>query len=218
MFLWGSLTGLLNTWPTKITAYAFERTCQVANGYLKKQLKGKGSIGSDILLRIYHNYLDLSIFVWLLTGNGSAPPIRWKRQPAWRSAPTLFKDEMIQLMNTRIMLLKAALADKEKLSAYWKIVCLNFNIDLLLSIHQQITHKHDDHTPNRIYSSDLVWDRQEYLPAAFLYRKFQGFTPFSNLIEDNPLKGTECKNKQSIFTKHIKNRLSPPFTCFNSMR
>ena len=43
----------------KITAYAFERTCQVANGYLKKQLKGKGSIGSDILLRIYNNYLDL---------------------------------------------------------------------------------------------------------------------------------------------------------------
>ena len=99
----------------KITAYAFERTCQVANGYLKKQLKGKGSIGSDILLRIYHNYLDLD-FVWLLTGNGEM--LRQYDENGnllGDQRPHYSKDEMIQLMNTRIMLLETALADKEKI-------------------------------------------------------------------------------------------------------
>lgn len=99
----------------KITAYAFERSCQVANGYLKKQLKGKGSIGSDILQRIYHHYLDLD-FEWLLTGQGEM--LRQYDESGnllGDPRPHYSKDEMIQLMNARITLLETALADKEKI-------------------------------------------------------------------------------------------------------
>ncbi|HVZ24751.1 MAG TPA: hypothetical protein VG842_01785 [Sediminibacterium sp.] len=54
----------------QISAYAFERSCGVSNGYLSKQLKGKGAVGSDILEKIKQGYPDLSI-VWLVTGKGS---------------------------------------------------------------------------------------------------------------------------------------------------
>ncbi|PZR29104.1 MAG: hypothetical protein DI535_03570 [Citrobacter freundii] len=54
----------------QITPYKFEKTLEIANGYLSKQLKGRGSIGSNILIRILYKYPDLD-FIWLLTGNGS---------------------------------------------------------------------------------------------------------------------------------------------------
>lgn len=93
----------------KITPYSFELTVGVANGYLKKQLKGKGSIGSDILQRIYRVYADLD-FIWLLTGNGDmlCDDLR----------PCLVaysKDEIIQMLNERIELLEASLTDKKKI-------------------------------------------------------------------------------------------------------
>ena len=50
----------------KVSPYTFERTCGIANGYLKKQMKGKGSIGSEIVERITEKYKDLNI-TWLLT-------------------------------------------------------------------------------------------------------------------------------------------------------
>lgn len=53
----------------RISAYAFERACGVANGYLGKQLKGKGSVGSDILEKIGQEYPDLDL-TWLITGQG----------------------------------------------------------------------------------------------------------------------------------------------------
>jgi hypothetical protein len=48
----------------------------LSNGYLGKQLKGKGAVGSDILERIKENYTDLSL-IWLVTGKGAmllSPP------------------------------------------------------------------------------------------------------------------------------------------------
>jgi hypothetical protein len=63
---------------SNISAYEFEHTCNLSNGYLGKQLKGKGSVGSDILERIKENYTDLSL-VWLVTGKGKMPSQR--RQP-----------------------------------------------------------------------------------------------------------------------------------------
>ena len=52
-----------------ITAAVFEKTCGVANGYFSNQLKGKGSVGSNILEKISQHYPDLSM-EWLITGKG----------------------------------------------------------------------------------------------------------------------------------------------------
>ncbi|PZR27447.1 MAG: hypothetical protein DI535_10575 [Citrobacter freundii] len=95
----------------EITAYSFERTVDVANGYLKKQLKGRGSIGSDILQRIYECYPDLD-FIWLLTGNGEM-----LHDDLEVVVPHFSKDEMISVLNARITTLETALADKEKIIA-----------------------------------------------------------------------------------------------------
>jgi phage repressor protein C with HTH and peptisase S24 domain len=51
------------------TDSAFERICSLSNGYLNKISKGAGSIGSDILLKIYNANPDLSL-LWLITGEG----------------------------------------------------------------------------------------------------------------------------------------------------
>jgi len=53
-----------------VTAYAFEKACGVGNGYLGKQSKGKGSVGSDILEKVAAHYPDLDL-TWLITGRGS---------------------------------------------------------------------------------------------------------------------------------------------------
>jgi hypothetical protein len=52
-----------------ISPFAFEKACGLANGYLGKQLKGKGSVGSDILEKIANRYPELNL-VWLITGKG----------------------------------------------------------------------------------------------------------------------------------------------------
>ena len=54
----------------ELTPYAFEKVCELSNGYLHKQLKGGGSIGSDVLEKIHQNYSELSL-MWLITGKGN---------------------------------------------------------------------------------------------------------------------------------------------------
>lgn len=111
---------------SRITAYAFEHDCQLANGYLGKQLKGKGSVGSDILLRIKQNYMDLSL-VWLVTGKGKmllSPPASSdtvlpihceliEEQRLFFSS----KDDVIRLLNKQIVKMESMLSDKEKIIA-----------------------------------------------------------------------------------------------------
>ena len=53
----------------KITPHAFEQKIDLSNGYFSKQLKHLGSVGSDILIKIYHAYPELDI-LWVLTGEG----------------------------------------------------------------------------------------------------------------------------------------------------
>jgi hypothetical protein len=53
----------------KLSAHAFERKCGIANGYLGKQIKSKGAIGSEILEKIHQQFVDLNLS-WLLTGEG----------------------------------------------------------------------------------------------------------------------------------------------------
>lgn len=53
-----------------ITPRRFEQTVKLSNGYFQKQLKNRGSVGSDILIKISETYNDLKI-LWILTGEGT---------------------------------------------------------------------------------------------------------------------------------------------------
>src|SRR5476651_1224926 len=107
---------------SNITAYAFEQSCGVSNGYLGKQLKGRGSVGSDILERIKENYTELSL-VWLVTGRGAmllSPPadIRERFSSELQEEQQLYftsKDEVIKLLHKQIAKLETSVADKEKI-------------------------------------------------------------------------------------------------------
>ena len=52
-----------------ISPHKFEQTLHISNGYFQKQLRNKGSIGSDILIKVSENYDDLNM-LWILTGEG----------------------------------------------------------------------------------------------------------------------------------------------------
>ncbi|HSU26788.1 MAG TPA: hypothetical protein VLJ68_00280 [Chitinophagaceae bacterium] len=98
-----------------ISAYAFERNCQVANGYLKKHQQGKGSIGSDILQKVHRNYPDLDL-VWLLAGEGEMLVAGQGIQNLLEEERQYYsKDEKIQFLAERISLLESQLADKKKI-------------------------------------------------------------------------------------------------------
>ncbi len=109
----------------KITAYSFERTCQVANGYLKKQQKGKGTIGSDILERIHKHYFDIDL-LWLVTGEGNmidvdAADRETKKLLLQEEKQYYSKDEMVKFLQERVALLESSLADKEKIIALLEV-------------------------------------------------------------------------------------------------
>jgi len=102
----------------RIVPYSFERNCKLANGFLKKQEKGKGRIGSDVIEIIHANYPDLNI-MWLVTGEGemltAVDPNDPERQSVREDKQPYTKTEIIGFLNERIALLEAALADKEKI-------------------------------------------------------------------------------------------------------
>ncbi|MCB0506353.1 MAG: hypothetical protein KDC58_12745 [Cyclobacteriaceae bacterium] len=50
-----------------ITISEFERSVNMGNGYIGKQLRRKGSIGSHIIEKILVKYPQLNV-VWLMTG------------------------------------------------------------------------------------------------------------------------------------------------------
>ena len=98
-----------------ITAYAFEHTCEIANGYLKKQVKGKGTVGSDILERIHEQYTDLSL-LWLLTGNGEMIEVYAGQElHEDETAYKVMRAELLQLLREQIAILEASNADKDKI-------------------------------------------------------------------------------------------------------
>lgn len=107
-----------------VSAYSFEHTCGLSNGYLGKQLKGKGAVGSDILERIKEKYTDLSL-IWLVTGKGTmllSPPSakNEKKTSELNEEQHIYftsKDEVINLLNKQIERLEATIADKDKIIA-----------------------------------------------------------------------------------------------------
>jgi hypothetical protein len=109
---------------SRISAYAFEHTCQLSNGYFGKQLKGKGSVGSDILERIKENYIDLSL-IWLVTGKGSmllSFPSKTMSNGCYdlneeQQVYFTSKDEVIKLLNKQVAKLETTIADKDRIIA-----------------------------------------------------------------------------------------------------
>lgn len=107
-----------------ISAYSFEHSCELSNGYLGKQLKGKGAVGSDILERIKQNYTDLSL-VWLVTGKGtmllSPPNVKTeKKLSELNEEQHLYftsKDEVIKLLKKQIEKMETTIADKDTIIA-----------------------------------------------------------------------------------------------------
>lgn len=92
-----------------LSAYAFERACDLSNGYLGKQYKGKGTMGSEVLLKIQECFPDLNIH-WLLTGKGRM--IRHVLPYTSDEEPAV---EMVQVLQEQIALLQKSLADKNEL-------------------------------------------------------------------------------------------------------
>ena len=103
----------------QISPYTFERTCGIANGYLKKQMKGKGSIGSEIVERITEQYRDLNI-TWLLTGKGQMLIGNYSHADhvsAISERESIYSnhEQAIRSLREKILILESALADKEKI-------------------------------------------------------------------------------------------------------
>lgn len=107
-----------------ISAYAFEHSCGVSNGYLGKQLKGKGSVGSEILEKIKENYPDLSL-IWLVTGKGSMLVSMPDTQTGSRNGLSQLneeqqlyytsKDELITLLNRQLLQMDKLLEEKNRM-------------------------------------------------------------------------------------------------------
>lgn len=83
-------------------------------------MKGKGTIGSEILEKITSRYKDISL-TWLVTGNGSmilnkeyetgGESGNWSEQEQSYST----QEQIIRLLRDKISILESSLADKEKI-------------------------------------------------------------------------------------------------------
>lgn len=99
-----------------ISAYAFEHQCELSNGYLGKQFKGKGTIGSGVLNKIESYFPDLNI-QWLVSGKGKM--IRYGMELYAQEPIAGSVDEyIIQSLQNQVAVLQQAIKDKNA------IICL----------------------------------------------------------------------------------------------
>lgn len=99
-----------------LTPYNFERACGIANGYLKKQIRGKGTIGPENLEKIAVTYKDLNLR-WLISGKGkmlienySLPELDFNEE-----SHSYFTEQTIAILREKIDILEKSLADKDKI-------------------------------------------------------------------------------------------------------
>lgn len=102
-----------------ISPYTFERSCGIANGYLKKQIKGKGTLGSDIVERITEKFRDLNV-TWLMTGKGQMLIGQYQHTDhvsaiSERESIYSTHEQVISTLREKILILESALADKDKI-------------------------------------------------------------------------------------------------------
>lgn len=100
-----------------LTPYNVEQACGIANGYLKKQTKGKGTIGSENLEKIIAAFPDLNV-KWLISGKGKMlvdnySQIDQRLQEEMKSYSAF--EQTIALLRDKIEILEKSLADKDKI-------------------------------------------------------------------------------------------------------
>lgn len=103
----------------KLKPFTFEHVCNISNGYVNKQFKGKGTIGSDIIDKIHRSFPDLNMN-WILTGKGGMivktdnDPVGIQRQD---EAPVSAREEVVLLLRKQVAALEAAVKDKDRIIA-----------------------------------------------------------------------------------------------------
>jgi hypothetical protein len=115
-----------------ISAHAFEKKIKLSNGYFSKQLKHLGSVGSDILIKIYLAYPELDI-LWILTGEGQM--IKPETNLSQVVSSNLVEDftnkyttenKRLKILENDFDKLQIALKDKEKIIGLYEFM-LNGN-------------------------------------------------------------------------------------------
>ena len=107
-----------------ISPHSFERKIKLSNGYYAKQLRNKGSVGSDILIKIHEHYSELNM-LWVLTGEGNM--IDESRSISIAQAEEFtykYEVENIKLQNLQedVAQLNTALKDKEKIISLYEFM------------------------------------------------------------------------------------------------
>lgn len=103
-----------------LTANAFEEECDLSNGYIGKQHRGKGTVGSDILERIHNRYPELNL-MWLITGKGNmlVQPNLYTREIAeqeMQEEDVIYqtKSKMVTILKEQLDALENAFPEKKK--------------------------------------------------------------------------------------------------------
>lgn len=116
----------------KISPHAFEQKIDLSNGYFSKQLKHLGSVGSDILIKIYQAYPELDI-LWILTGEGQM--LKEEGQKSQRVDDIILGDftnkytsenKKLKKLENDFDKLQISLSDKEKIIGLYEFM-LNGN-------------------------------------------------------------------------------------------
>lgn len=115
-----------------ISPHAFEKKIELSNGYFSKQLRHLGSVGSDILIKIYLAYPELDI-LWILTGEGqmlrsasSIYPVSKQQIIEDYTIKYSTDNKKLKLLENDFDKLQIALKDKEKIIGLYEFM-LNGN-------------------------------------------------------------------------------------------
>jgi transcriptional regulator with XRE-family HTH domain len=107
-----------------ISPHAFEKKIKLSNGYYSKQLRNKGSVGSDILIKIHEHFPDLNM-LWVLTGEGNMVDESRAAQSALAEEFTYkFEVENLKLQNLQedVDQLNTVIKDKEKIISLYEFM------------------------------------------------------------------------------------------------
>jgi len=107
-----------------ISPHAFEKKIKLSNGYYAKQLRNKGSVGSDILIKVHEHYTELNM-LWVLTGEGNMiDPSRSLSITQAEEFAYKYEVENIKLQNLQedVEQLNTVIKDKEKIISLYELM------------------------------------------------------------------------------------------------